>query len=661
MDVIAMNPALAGVEAGADTKALEVAVDAAAARPLTPVCPAHRGLSYLPERPPVDIEFTDLTYTVPQGRKGSKMILRSVSGLFRSGELTAILGPSGAGKSTLLNVLAGYKTGDATGAININGRPRDLAVFRKLSRYIMQEDLLQQHITVHESMTIAADLKLGNTLSKAQKLTAIDEILDMLRLTKARDTQTSRLSGGERKRLSIAQELVNNPPVIFLDEPTTGLDDLSSSQCIQLLKMLARGGRTVICSVHTPSAKLFDMFDHVYIVSEGQCVFQGRGRDIVPFLAQLGLNCPKTYNPADFMVEAASGEYGNHTERMSAAVDNGRCYRWCKDPRTLQHQSSRTDIVHTSPGANYDFSSSSFMQFRILVYRMLLQIWRDSGYLLLVASMHFFVALIIGMLFYKMGNDGSKTIFNFGFCFTCIIVFMYIPMLPVLLKFPEEVQLLKREYFNRWYSLNAYFCAMTVSRLPTQIILGLLYIALVYPITDQPLETSRLLKFCVVCLLISVVSESFGLIIGSALSIVNSMFVGPAFSVPFMLLAVYGMGNGSDDNAIPLHYRLAMSLSYLRYGLEGIVVSIYGDNRARLICPDSEVFCQLEDPRQLLKEMGMEHVKYWVDVLALVIMFLLFRLLSYAVLRIRLSTSKPIPAVNFISRMVKTHLNINLR
>lgn len=83
------------------------------------------------------------------------------------------------------------------------------------------------------------------------------------------------------------------------------------------------------------------------------------------------------------------------------------------------------------------------------------------------------------------------------------------------------------------------------------------------------------------------------------------MFVGPAFSVPFMLLAVYGMGNGSDDNAIPLHYRMAMSLSYLRYGLEGIVVSIYGDNRAPLICPDTEVYCQLQDPRQLLREVSL--------------------------------------------------------
>lgn len=108
------------------------------------------------------------------------------------------------------------------------------------------------------------------------------------------------LSGGERKRLSIALELVNNPPVIFLDEPTTGLDDLSCSQCISLLRRVARGGRTVICSVHTPSAKIFAMFDHVYIVAAGQCVYQGGGEYIVPYLQSVGLTCPVTYNPSDF-------------------------------------------------------------------------------------------------------------------------------------------------------------------------------------------------------------------------------------------------------------------------------------------------------------------------------------------------------------------------
>ena len=108
-------------------------------------------------------------------------------------------------------------------------------------------------------------------------------------MEKTKDTLGNRLSGGELKRLSIALELLNNPPVLFLDEPTTGLDDMSSSQCVELLRRIAHGGRTVICSIHTPSAKIFAMFDHVYIMANAQCVYQGKGDYIVPYLDSLGL------------------------------------------------------------------------------------------------------------------------------------------------------------------------------------------------------------------------------------------------------------------------------------------------------------------------------------------------------------------------------------
>lgn len=86
----------------------------------------------------------------------------------------------------------------------------------------------------------------------------------------------------------------------YLYNLCSGLDDLSCSQCIALLQRIAHAGRTVICSIHTPSAKIFETFDHVYVLASGQCVYQGQGTNIVSYLHTIGLNCPLTYNPADF-------------------------------------------------------------------------------------------------------------------------------------------------------------------------------------------------------------------------------------------------------------------------------------------------------------------------------------------------------------------------
>ncbi|XP_076227054.1 ATP-binding cassette sub-family G member 1 isoform X2 [Nomia melanderi] len=583
-------------------------------------------LSHLRKMAPANIEFSNLTYTIPYSGKGPKAILKGISGQFRSGELSAILGPSGAGKSTLLNILAGYRSTDVTGHVSVNGRTECIDRLRKLSCYIMQEDLLQPRLTVFEAMQFTMDLKLGN-VSGETKLAAIEEILEVLRLKRARNTVTENLSGGERKRLSIALELTNNPPVIFLDEPTTGLDEISALQCVDMLKQVAQLGRTVICSLHTPSATMFSRFDHIYVIAEGQCVYRSTVDDLVPFLQQVGIECPKHYNPADFMIEVSAGEYGTEwIGRLMSFVD------------------TELPIVPISPWskekeqfAKETISVPWLDQFVILSKRMLLQLYRNRSYVYMKLSIHVFLGLVIGALFQNVGNDGTKSLFNFGFCFASLMIFLYVPMLPTLMQFPAEVQLVKREYFNMWYNLSPYYCAFTVVSIPTRIMESTIYLSIAYLITGQPLELFRCSLFFSICIMCMFIAESMALAVASTLSTI-------------------GLG---ETKPLPIYRSLTMYVSYIRYGLEGLVTSLYGYNRGKLYCPPSEYFCYFAVPQQLLLIMRMEHVQMWINIFALLVVLLAMKILTFYLLRQRLTPNKTFQALRLAGRLIKGHLNIN--
>ncbi|XP_055541485.1 ATP-binding cassette sub-family G member 4 isoform X1 [Wyeomyia smithii] len=313
-------------------------------------------LSHLPTRPAVDLAFHNLNYRVKEGRRNNvKTILKEVSGRLRSGELTAIMGPSGAGKSTLLNILTGYKTTNIEGSITMNGKERNLSQFRKLSAYIMQDNQLHANLTVEEAMHVATSLKLSQRIEKSEKLHVIKEILETLGLDEHRATLTRNLSGGQQKRLSIALELVNNPPIMFFDEPTSGLDSSTCFQCVSLLKFLARGGRTIICTIHQPSARLFEMFDQLYTLADGQCVYQGSTKQLVPFLGTLDLECPSYHNPASYIIEVACGEHGDHTRKLVNAIDNGkRDVRGENDFPALKNKKNENGNVNANLKSNYD-------------------------------------------------------------------------------------------------------------------------------------------------------------------------------------------------------------------------------------------------------------------------------------------------------------------
>ncbi|GLH14789.1 Protein white [Gryllus bimaculatus] len=633
-------------------------------------------LSHLPSRPPVDIQFSDLSYSVPEGhKKGFNTILKGVNGKFRCGELTAIMGPSGAGKSTLMNSLAGYKTSHLSGSVRINGKERQLRRFRKMSCYIMQNDQLLPHLTVKEAMNISANLKLGKDVSQAAKKIVVEEIIEMLGLAECKDTKTSNLSGGQRKRLSIALELVNNPPVMFFDEPTSGLDSASCFQCLSLLKSLARGGRTIICTIHQPSARLFEMFDHLYILTEGQCIYQGSVQGLVPFLSSLGFQCPSYHNPADYVMEVACGEHGECIHKLVMAVNNSKSnnlnqkqllapntHTMCvsneipkERSESLQHPNGMAKTGNTGAISKYSvtcttslldsdesltighstgFPTSGYLQFYILLKRTFLSTLRDKTLTLMRLLSHAGLGILIGMIYFGIGDDASKVISNSGCIFASVLFLTFNAMMPTILTFPVEMGVFMKEHLNYWYSLKSFYFAKTMADLPLQSLCSVVYVTIVYFMTNQPHDATRYIMVLNMCVLTSLVAQSLGLLVGAGMSIENGIFFGPASSVPIILFSGFFV----NFSALPTYMQWLPYISYVRYGFEGTMISIYGHGRGKLKC--SEAYCHFKNPKKFLEEMDMGKSEYWIDAAALIGFFVLIRFVTYWVFRWKLHSKR---------------------
>ncbi|XP_058115189.1 ABC transporter G family member 42-like isoform X2 [Magnolia sinica] len=226
---------------------------------------------------PLAMSFDDIKYYVDmpaemkeQGVTEDRLqLLRGVTGAFRPGVLTALMGVSGAGKTTLMDVLAGRKTGGyIEGDVKISGFPKNQETFARISGYCEQTDIHSPQVTIKESLIYSAFLRLPKEVNNAEKLIFVDEVMELVELDNLKDAIVglpgiTGLSTEQRKRLTIAVELVANPSIIFMDEPTSGLDARAAAIVMRTVRNTVDTGRTVVCTIHQPSIDIFEAFDEV--------------------------------------------------------------------------------------------------------------------------------------------------------------------------------------------------------------------------------------------------------------------------------------------------------------------------------------------------------------------------------------------------------------
>ncbi|CAK1540630.1 unnamed protein product [Leptosia nina] len=596
----------------------------------------------------VNIAFEDITYKVRHTLLpgGSKTILNGVSGQFNAGEVSVIIGQSGAGKSSLLDILAGY-TSPTSGRICVNGRLRNEKLFRRRSCYILQDDRVQDMLTIEESLKFAAELKLGTHISTQQKLQRVEQIITSLGVSRARDTRAIDLSGGQRKRLAIGLELVNDPPVMFLDEPISGLDISISKQLVYLLRRLARQGRTVVISMHQPSATLLDMVDRLYAIVGGRCGYMGAVSLLVPFLKEIDLICPAYHNPVDFFIEICN-DYEKDLENHSK---NG------KDDQYINNIFSETEskllsidfnikeddvCLTTLPPPKEDptnkillalkstYPTTPLKQFAILTRRALLTVWRDPSFTVINVGIHCAMALFVGLLFFKVGEDAKYVRDNYNFLYFSLMFLMFTAFSGATVRFPEQVPIIRREHFNRWYNTGAYFASTLASILPMQTISTLSFCFITYFLTGQPPEPFRIATYSATLLLVSYVAVCVGLLNGSLFTVKNAVVFGPFFIMPFTIFSGFFL-RYSDAPSV---FRWIFHISFLKHGLVGLVISVFGMNRPKLVCTD--IYCHYAKPSQFLKDCDMLDEKFLVAMVSLACIGGVVITLTYVILKIRL-------------------------
>jgi len=546
--------------------------------------------------PGVCLSWEDIRCTV-QVRNGamgttSRPVLNGITGVagntapeVRGSSCAALMGPSGAGKTTLLDILAGRRSGRGiSGDVRLNGRVASPAMRIKMSGYVLQDDVLPGSSLVIEYLMFHAKLRLPATMPKLKRVQRVMNIIHELGLKKVMHTYIGDaffrgLSGGEKRRVSIAAELLTHPNVLFLDEPTTGLDSTNAANVVDLLARLASGGVTVMMSLHQPRPDIFRLIERVTLLSkDGFVVYTGLMNEAETFFGGLGHASPSpSIHVVDYMLDVVIK--GTPREVLSLVDAFEASQMRDADSRVLlamQYNDAMTSIHTSRDSWLLKYEASPLTQLKVLAARQLRNSLRHPVLITLNLGATVFMACLLGSVYYHTGIDSTGALQNRMGALFFIILYQTLMSLSSLPLWEQDRVLFHRERAAGAYSTGPYFTSMVLfDLLPLRCLPPLLFLVLTYGLIGLRNTVGAAWRFWVTLVMSNIAGASINMAIGAAIdSTAVANAVGSLYCLASILLSGFLRSNGS----MPAALQHISQLSFVSHAFEALLINEFGYN-----------------------------------------------------------------------------------
>ncbi|KAL9261322.1 ABC transporter G family member 15-like protein [Drosera capensis] len=603
--------------------------------------------------------WEELTVVIPTSKdEPTRRILHGLRGYAEPGRIMAIMGPSGSGKSTLLDSLAGRLSSNVvmTGNILLNGKKKNIE--RGLVAYVTQEDIMLGTLTVRETIAYSAHLRLPPTLSKEEVDEIVEGTIIEMGLQECANTLIGNwhlrgISGGEKKRLSIAIEILTRPSLLCLDEPTSGLDSAAAFFVAQLLRNLAKdGNRTIITSIHQPSSEVFSLFDDLYLLSNGETVYFGEAKSALEFFAQAGFPCPSRRNPSDHFLRCVNSDFDKVTATLMGsmgkyelatasdplmAIETGRIkatliekYKWSEYAVRVRTKIQELSSIKLPPTHKITTSHPTWLkQLSVLTKRSFINMVRDVGYYWARLAVYIVVALCVGTVFYDVGTSYTS-IWARSACGAFISGFMVAMSIGGFPSFLEELKVFDREWLNGYYGITVYIASNSLSSFPFLVALSVISSAICFYMVYKA-ALSQYIYFCLILFGCITVVESIMMVVGSIISNYLMGVITGAGVIGIMMMTS-GFFRQLPDLPKPFW---RYPISYITYGSW----ALQGGCKNDLLRLEFDMLPG--QPKlsgayiiQNMYGMSLDHSKWW-DLAAVFIILLSYRFLFFMVLKFK--------------------------